>query len=385
MSLTQRDTPDRVYYDVVISNLSDNNRPIPLYFNETRNSPFVLDPQSYYLSIVRFTLDTVTLPVITPDIQPNQPNRDLTVYSVTLQWTNPVAPFQTFVQQEFIQFAPQDQAATVPAPPSQTNNGLQNNSTGYYNIYNFSYFLLLLNQTFTTCFNNLNAQVVAAGLALPTTYAPVMSADAQNGIALLSGDAAGYDDQTSNFISIYFNASLFTLFSSLPFIIENFDVVPNGKNARIIMSGFGGSNLVPFPPVAPLYTAIQVAQEFSTLSAWTPITAIVFTSNTLPIVANQLSAPLLFFNGQRFSSGGNNANIAQVITDFVGNEGIYKPSITYIPSAQYRLISLVGNTPLYNLDVEVFYKTRAGELIPFRLGSGATATIKFLFTRRGTE
>ena len=386
MSFTTRDTPDKVYYDITISNLANvDSVPPVLYFNETRNNPFINDPESYYLSIVRFTLDTNTLPVITPEIQPNQANRNLTVYSITLDWDNPVAPFQSFTQQEFLIFDPQNKQATVPAPPSQTTNGLQNNNTGYYDIYNYQYWILLVNQTFQNCFNNLNAQVVAAGLVLPTTYAPIMSWDIQQNVALLSADNAGYNDTTANYIKIYFNPSMFNLFSSFPFIIESSDVVAGGKNARIIMSGFGGANLVPYPPVAPVYTALQIVQEYSTLALWTPITSIVFTSNTLPIVANQVSAPLIFSNGKRFTSGGNNANIAQVITDFVVDYGVYKPSITYIPSAQYRLVNLVGNTPLYNIDIEVFYRNRVGELIPFRLGSGGTATVKILFTRKGTE
>lgn len=386
MSFTTRDTPDKVYYDITISNLQNTaTAPPVLYFNETRNSPFVLDPESYYLSIVRFTLDTNTLPIITPEIQPApNSNLNLTTYSITMDWDNPVFPFQSFTQQTFLTFIPQNKQAIIPAPPSQTNNGLQNNETGYYDIYNYQYWIQLVNNTFQQCYNGLNAQVVGAGLALPSAFAPVMSWDTQGNIAILNADQAGYDDTASNYISIYFNPSLFNLFSSFPFIVESTDVVPNGKNARIIMSGFGGANVVPFPPVAPVYTALQIVQEYSTIALWTPITSIVFTSNTLPIVANQVSAPLLFFNGKRFQSGGNNSNIAQIITDFVANDGIYKPSITYIPSAQYRLVNLVGNSPLYNLDIEVFYKNRVGEFIPVRLGSGGTATIKILFTRKGT-
>jgi hypothetical protein len=386
MSFTNRDTPDKVYYDITISNLANTNTaPPPLYFNETRNSPFVIDPESYYLSIVRFTLDTNTLPVITPEIQADQSDRNLSVYSVTLEWENPVAPFQTFVQQTFLIYAPQNQQAVIPAPPSQTVNKLQNNATGYYDIFNYQYWILLVNQTLQQCYNDLNTQVVSAGLALPSAYAPIMNWDTQQSVAILNADIAGYNDQTSNFIKIYFNPSMFNLFSSFPFIIESSDVVANGKNSRIIMSGFGGANTVPYPAVAPLYTALQIVQEYSTLSLWTPITSIVFTSNTLPIVANQVSAPLLFNNGKRFTTGGNNANIAQVITDFIVDGGVYKPSISYVPSAQYRLVNLVGNTPLYNIDVEVFYRNRVGELIPFKLGSGGTATVKILFTRKGTE
>lgn len=387
MSLTQRETADKIYYDITISNLQNSTTAGPnIYFNETRNSPFILDPSSYYLSIVRFTLDTNTLPVIQPDIQPTpNSNVNLTSYSITLEWSNPVAPFQTFLEQTFITFIPQNLQAIVPAPPSQTTTGLQNNETGYYDIFNYQYWILLVNNTFQQCFTALNAQVVGAGLVLPTPNSPVMSWDTQTNIAILNADQAGYDDTAANYIDIYFNPALFNIFSSFPFIIEKTDVIAGGKNARIIMSGFGGANVVQFPPVAPTYVALQIVQEYSTLSLWTPITSIVFTSNTLPIVANQVSAPLLFFNGKRFQSGGNNSNIAQIITDFVANDGIYKPNIVFIPSAQYRLVNLVGNSPLYNIDIEVFYKNRVGEFIPVRLNSGGTATIKLLFTRKGTE
>lgn len=384
MSLTYQDTPDKVYFDVTISNLNtvDVLPPI-LYFNETRNNPFVLDPESYYLSIVRFSLDTNTLPVITPTIQP-APNNDVnkTIYSITLSWTNPIAPFTEYVAQEFIEFIPQDTQASVPSPPSQNSNGLQNISTGYYNIFNFQYFILLVNNTFISAYNALNALVVAAGLVLPSTYAPVMAWDTQTSCASISAESPGYNDTNASFISIFFNASMFNLFSSFPYFILGTNQTL-GRNVRLSTSNFGGTNLIPFPP--PLYgsTACQIIQEYSTISSWTPITSVVFTSNTLPIVPNQISAPLLFYNGSIFNAGGNNSNIAQVITDFVAES--YKPQIIYTPSAQYRLVNLVGNTPLYNLDIGVFYKDRVGSLIPFRLPSGGTATIKILFTRKYTE
>jgi hypothetical protein len=349
MSFTQQATADKIYYDIVVSNISSQEQqPPPLYFNETRNNPFILDPESYYLSIVRFTLDTTTLPIIQPQIQPNQGNRDLTLYSFTLSYTNPVAPFQQFNFRQYVIYEPQD-LDTISA------------------------------------YAGLDALVVAAGLTLPSPNAPVMTWDTNSNTAIINCDNAGYNDSVANHIDIYMNSNLYQLFSSFPVIIYGLSSVSLGKNVRIATTSLGGSNLINFPPVAPTYSAIQVIQEHSTISVWTPITSIVFTSNTLPIVPNQVSAPLLFFNGKTFSSGGNNSNISQVITDFVGEDGIYKPSITYIPTAQYRLVSLMGNTPIYNLDVEVFYKNRISELIPFRLSSGSTATIKILFTRRNTE
>jgi hypothetical protein len=386
MSFTFQDTPDLVYYDVTITNLEGvDTVPPVLYFNETRNSPFILDPESYYLSIVRFTLDTPSLPVFQPEIVPNQSNRDLTIYTVSLSWTNPVAPFQTFNQQQPVIWSPQIVASPLPAPPSQTSNKLQNNSTGYYETLNYQYWIYLINQTFIQCFANLNAQVVAAALVLPTIHAPVLSWDTVNNIAIMNADVAGYNTSSANHIGIYFNPAMFQLFSSFPCFILSYQTAVAGKNVQIQPLGFGGANIVEFPPSAPpasQYQAYQIVQEYSTVALWTPITSIVFTSNTLPIVPNNISAPLLFINGQIFNNGGNNSNISQVITDFVSDTGIYKPSIVYTPTAQYRLVNLVGNTPVYNLDINVFWKDRVGVLQPFRLTSGSTATIKILFQRK---
>jgi hypothetical protein len=378
-------SPDKLYYDITITNLQTKTTPPPVaYFNESRNTPFVYDPESYYFSIIRFTLDTPTLPVFQPDIEPYQSDRDKTIYSFTLQWTNPVAPFQTFTQQTFVNFIPQDKEAVVPRPPSQTVNGLQNNTTGYYNLYNYQYWIYLCNLALQECYNDLSTQVTTAGLSLPTTNAPVLNFDTQNNIAILIADNAGYNNTVSNYIKIFFNPAMYQLFSSFPVIIDNLTDASLGINLQIDTATYGGSNLVQYPPTSPTYTAIQVFQEYSTVALWTPVTAIVFTSNTLPIVPNQVSAPLLFLDG-RIISAGNNSNIAQVITDFVSDTGIYKPNIVYNPQAEYRLVELQGNRPLTNVDISISWKNRIGELVPFRLSSGSTATIKILFTKKGTR
>jgi len=387
MSFTFQDTADNVYYDVTITNLETINRnPPSLYFNETRNTPFVYDPESYYLSIIRFTLDTPTLPVFIPIIQPNQSNLNLTIYSVTLSWTDPISGV-TFNQQTFVNFITQIENAVVPAPPSQTTDGLQNNNTGYYEILNYQFWIQLINNTFTTCFNDLNTQVVGAGLTLPSQNAPSMSWDTTTNCAILTADVLGYDNNLADPIEIYMNPAMYQIFSSFPVLIKGAVGITNGKNIQLIMDGFGGANIVKFPPTAPSisqYDALQIVQEYSTIALWTPITSIVFTSNTLPVVPANISSPLLFINGEVYNNGGNNSNISQVVTDFVSDNGIYKPNIVYTPSAQYRLINLVGNTPIYNLDLNVYWKSRTGVLQPFKLSSGSTATIKLLFTRKGT-
>jgi hypothetical protein len=385
MSFTNISTPDKIYYDIQISNIDDiDTLPPVLSFIETRNNPFLYESDKYYMSIIRFSLETPNLPVFIPTIQPS-PNTDinLTIYSVTLQWINPLDTSQIFTSQQFITYVPQSNIATLPPNPTQTDNGLQYNTTGYYNIYNYQYFIYLINNAFTLAYQQLLTQVTSAELNLPSSYSPILSWDTSNNTAILNCDVLGYSTTSTNYIKIFFNTALAQLFSSFPVRITSASSYL-GLNTQIITDSYNNSNIIQYPPYNPTYDAIQVFQEFSTIALWSPVTSIVFTSNTLPIVSNQVSTPIIYNNGNQLGSNGNNALISQVITDFISNEGTYKPNLVYEPSAQYRYIELLSNRPLNTFDLQVYWKDRQGVLIPFYLSSGCTATIKVLFTKKNS-
>jgi len=83
-------TADQLYFDITVSNFkSTTSKPPQFYFNEQRTLPFVRNPEDYYLSILRFTMETGSLPVFIPSIEPNQADRNKTIYSFTLDYTDP--------------------------------------------------------------------------------------------------------------------------------------------------------------------------------------------------------------------------------------------------------------------------------------------------------
>jgi hypothetical protein len=373
---------DHEYIDVYALNVNSIDAlPIPVQFTQTRNIPFLFSPQDYYLSVVRFQIDTNSLPVFTCAIQYDQGNLNLSIYSVTLSWTNPVAPFQTFNQQSFVIWSPQDQASPIPRPPSATENKFQDNSGGYYYCYNYSYWIQVINTTWTTCFQALNTQVVAAGLVLPTTNAPVFTWDSEANVGILNADLAGYNQNAANKIDIFMNLSLYQLFNSLPAYIQPFPAAL-GKNFKIDTGNFGNAQVIPFPFYLPTYNALQVFQEQTAVNVWSPISSIVFTSNTLPINSTNICKPTIYLNGISTNNNGNNSGIEQVITDFQAENNIYKNSVLYIPSGENRYVDLMGTTPLYTIDINMFWKNKEGELYPFRLSAGCSASIKVLFERK---
>ena len=365
MSFNSNHIASRLYYDILCTNLNTKASSNPvLSFQETRSKPFIYSPQDYYMSIVRFSLDTCSLPIWVPTIQASQPDYDLTIYSVSMTYNG-----QTV--QTYVQFVPQDLTQSAPPKPNSTQTGLQL-FCEYYYVYNYEYVISLINTALASCFASLGALT-----ALPTTNIPYMKWDNTNLMATLITDQNGFNNSSNDFIGLYMNNALYQLFSSLPMII-NSTTSTTGLNYQISCNAYGiGSTST------STYTQQLLIQEYSTISVWNPVMSIVFTSNTMPIVCEQLSAPLVFMNGTTIQST-NNSNIANIITDFEADNGIYKPNLVYQPSI-FRYKELIGNSPLSSIDIQCYWKSRSGNLIPFYLNTGCSASMKLMFVLLGTQ
>ena len=379
---------DNVYLDLCVSNFqSTNTKPVAFNYNDNRSIPFLENPQAYELTIVRFSLDTATAPVFLPSIQSNQADPNLTIYSITMEY--PIAG-QIVVHQEYLRFNPQDKSAAFPAPPNQTFNKQPDFSTGYYNIYNYSFFIFNVNQTITACFNNLKAKVLAIDPAsFFPPHQPIITWDTSNDRAVITTESQYFDQNplnTTSIIRIYMNPAMFNLFSSFPIVLYGYEGITLGRNFLLGIVNVGSLNqvtiAVPYSNPLVTYDAIQTFQEYSTVSAWSPIQAIVFTSNTLPVLSNAVSPPVIYNDQQLISTPSNNTATANIITDIVTNSGQYAPSVLYEPAAQYRMITLFGNEPLTNIDLQIYYRLRDGSLVPFVLSSGGSVSVKLGFFKK---
>ena len=366
--------PKHIYYDIQVTNyVSSQTVPPILKFQETRTTPFLIDPRDYTLSIIRFQLDTPSLPIFVPEIALNQLDSNRTIYSLTLEYDD-------FKIQQFIEYYSPDISIPQPPPP----NPLPDNSSGYYNIYSYQYFINMINKTFIRAFDKL---VEEFGAEMPTTNPPFLSWDSVNNVAIINADKAGYANG-ENLINIYFNNSLFNLFSSFLAIYEGYNV-SYGMNKMIsIENNLSGSNTIQLPidsdPLTPTYTAIQMVQEYSTISLWSPISSIVFTSNTLPIVATQVGTPVLFYDSNLNLGTSSANNFSQIITDMIATDCQYKPTLICEPYYP-REVDLIGTGSLNTIDINCFYKTKLGQLQPFVLNSGCSASIKIMFSKSSKD
>jgi len=383
--------PDFIYYDIVTTNFQSVSTDEPfLRFSETRNNPIVPNSGDYFLSITRFSLDTYNLPTLICEIQPNQGGVNNSIYSITMDYVDANDVVLATGSQTYLNWVAQNRNTPQPLPPNALPNGLQDSQTNYYYCYSFQYFVTLMNATFQTAFGSLLLDPGSAPVA--TAKQPIIYWDETGMKAIINAESQYYNQLNSVGIKqprirIFFNPALFSLFNS--FATINFGISPaitDGKNYQIVIGDFLGDSTILLPTNAAPASQIeytQVFQEFSTIDTWTPVSSIVFTSNTLPIVANQLSSPQIFNNNQLIvAAQGNNANFAQIITDMETNQQVFKPQILYNPTAEYRRIAMTGNTPIADIDIEVYWRDKLGRLIPFYLPSGGSATIKFLFEKK---
>ena len=379
---------DHIYYNITILNSDDGNqKPPAVIFNEIRNSPYLDNPQDYYMSVVRFSLETPTLPLFVPQAKLGQNDPNLLVYTITLSWQDSSAGVlgTNFVQQTNVTWSPQVSNEPIPSPPID----FQDLTSAYYHCFSYQWFIDRVNIALSSCYTALKAQVVAAGKTLPSNFAPIMEWAVPDYQAIIDADISGYN--LNNDISgalvrpikLFFNAPMYNLFSSFEAFGLGYEAVTSGRNFQIRLRNNNGLNI--YSPMPAGWTAIQAYQEYATTPLWNPVQSLVFTTALLPVVPELTSVPRLFGSDAKFYNVGNNSNITSILTDFeVGlTTGVeYKPNVQYVPSSEYRLADLFGNNPLSAIEVRVFWKDPWGNLNPFLLNSGCSASIKILFRKK---
>jgi hypothetical protein len=371
---------NHIYYDLLQTNLENTDtEPKLCEFNDNRNQNFLENPEDYKMSIVRFMIETPTLPVFRPTIQNIDPSLvpaginpiDYTIYSITLK-RNTAQPDSNGnyspeqLSQQFIIWETQTITKAPPlTSPYLNSNKLQDNSTGYYDCFNYGWFINLINKAFAR-----------AASDLLTTLIPAIYFDSASQLFVLAAPIDAYNTNNEEYIEIYMNKNLYQLFSSLPEKNVSFKK-DFGLNKQIMTNNYQDFNTTNINGDINL----MVYSEYPTVYLWSPVTSIVFTSSTLPVLPSNASNPIVTRDGENVIKIGN-PNTRMTITDLVAGDS-YKPYLVYTPSAEYRYFDLMKTSePLKDIDIQVYWQDKQGFLNEFKLSSGSSATIKILFSRK---
>ena len=435
IEIVKSDTSDsHIYYDVLITNMdSSSTAPIPLTYKSNRSSPIIMNCSEWYFSIIRFTLDTLSLPVFIPSIDLSSTSTTSislnslvpqpTIYSITLTYTTNGTTY--IGDQTFVQWLPE---SLYTSTPNNTSN-YQDNSTNYYSCYSYNYWINLVNKALSAAFTSLKTVVENDDAIFSYTNPPFFVWNNDTATATLNCDLGSseggfatlfYNGATSasanpnigitpysyGQISVFFNSQLYNLFNSLPCFIYGYGTAMNipfptqydtttgqitetssysvpGANVQILCNVYSSQNILSSSTTFPFQAVdaiqyIQVQQEYSTTPAWNPVKSLVFTSNTIPVIPTDVGAPYIY-NGNQIIAQSANANIISSITDFCSSNADYRGYINYTPSGEYRLIDMNSNTPLSDINISVFWMDRSGNLIPFYLLAGCSCSLKLMF------
>ena len=381
---------DHTYYSLNFRNSGINGNAdfAVINYEEIRNSPYLINPQDYYLSVVRFSMSTSTLPILVPEVLTESTNT--LVYSVSM--SNPTLNGGVAVQ-TYVVFTPQ---SNVPKAPFSAGQNSQ-----YWYIYQVPPFIQMVNTALATCYDTLYGGT-GSGL-----YPPYLTWDPALNVATFHAADDEFNEDlviAETGTSVFFNSALFQLFNSFPAYVAN--LVNNSSPAAI--SAVAGrhfrfqffnsynslevtANTYTQPEIPPCGTPVaaklylSVVQQYSSVPSMNPVKGIVFLTSLLPVNPENVSQPEASGTGRGFQNNGNNANIATVLTDFevnleTGQE--YRPFILYTPTAEYRLVDLISNQELKAIQISIAWRNSFGQIIPMLLGSNGNAQIKMMFRRK---
>ena len=375
-SSVSSDGLSRVYYDITMTSARTEDTGIsdpPVKFVESRSQAIIDDCSLYDLTIVRFTMDGCgsDLPMWIPTIMPLaqqeamegyttfDPNK--TVYAVTI---NGSKSGTNAGDTAYLEWTSEVSGALAGSPK-------------YYYCYTYSHFCDMFNTAVASAFSN-----VASQLGGVTTKVPQLVYNGSTNLFSLYCDSNGFGpDRTSNTESfgITFDVNLYQL-------LRNFDNVytPNNQpeTNQIIVRNRLSNQLV-----IGGTTYYVVTQDYpSTDAIWSPVQSIVFTTSLLPVIPEQVGAPIVVSDGNNSNTFSSQANFQTTITDValpLTRSSDYKQFIEYAPNP-YRMISLsTSRQEIREFDVSVYWKDKFGILNPVTMPNGASVSLKLLFRLKG--
>jgi len=384
--------PDNMYVNIIFQGSDVNSYrnivDVNAEYDNTRCDPFITKPGEYYASVIRFTapLDYVPLfivPIVPAAQQVGPFNPNLSTYVIGIAYNGimyppTVPPLANNVIWE---------TETYSLPPQYANPAATgyDPANPYWWAYEVSSIVSCINKAILVAF----AAFAAANPAAPqaTKPPPQLVFNATEELLYWYWDITwGTTDRTPNPVNIpriSINQPLNNIingFDSL--LVQRIGITLDDFERMLFVPTY--ANTVPFPPAGlPAGTELHFnSQDLSTLSAATSIRKIIVTSNSLATVDEAVPV-----NGTTGSGTNINNNPASesIVADFIPQFQSLKDirSIAYyIPSAQYRLMDLLGYQSISRLDFQIQWVDTSSNKYPVILGVGQQASLKLAFIKK---
>lgn len=362
---------NHIYFNCIMAN--PGPRAVPAVCSQSRTSPLLTDPSKWYLSVIRFDVPGRDIPIniVYADPFPNT-NVNQLIYTVTLTrngtTSGPVNLIWNGPEYNTV-FKPQVPVFTAQQPRQLVTDP-------YYFNNNYSRFVRLINTALATAY-----------AALPdkgsTTQPPYITFDPVTDLMTMWAQQS-YQQNTTNPLDpsnvlIWFNNQLFDYMPSFNAIFNGYVPPVVGQDWAIpIINTYNNSGTG-----ATGGAYYLMVQDYSSLFSWNSLQNLSFRSNSLPISFENSTG--VDSNGQLLEGSASGNQIA-ILTDFEpidnGTPGIFKESIQYFPFGEYRLIDMLGNVPITQIQLQVYWTDTKGVVHPLYIPPNNLLSFKILFRRK---
>ena len=356
----RRFDPNQPVHDYLELNVYNNDlrtekkQDFPLVFTINRNSPFLMCPNNYFASIVKFNIDTVSLPVFIPQVKIGQADPNKLLYKITMKNS------AGLIASENITYIPTNTTLSVSAPLT-----IQDLTSSYYYVESFNDWVKMLNNTLS-----------ALCTTLTITDAPFFHFDISSSLFKLYVPAS-YTTE-----AIYIDQQLGSLLATFPF---KYQLIPTTTEYGYKFEVYNDNYTNQQTLNSILYNVMS--QEISTVNVYNPVKGIVFTVYNLPVLNSNVAPSYIFgSDANMLNQKTTTDNISPVISTFsigVGDlKSCYKNNISYVPAGEYRLFDLIGSQPLYSITIKCLWKDAFGNMHNFILSPCCSGDLYLLFRRR---
>lgn len=353
---------EHIYYNINIYNGSDSTNNSIAYFSEERTEPILYNPEDYHLSVVRMEIPLSTIPIFYFPLIVGTNNPDNNFFRIFLRFNGVNYP---------------------------NNNGqgityiTLNSTPGFIpSIYSYHHFVNLINVALSDAFNSIPGPILAILSAVPYNIntPPIMLYDQNTKLFKIIAQSIsglnGYNNgpingPSTNTLEIWFNGNLFTYFEYFESFFRGFPsdlstTIDSQRNFQIIVRNYGdnyvSNNLI-------------ITQEIQGLFLLNSLRKIILTTDSIPVKRENIAT---------FTESGN-PTTRSILSDFEPSIDINtnsRETVQYIPTAEYRLVDMLGNNPLRRLSIQIFWEDQRQKLYPIFIPPYKGITVKILFRKK---
>jgi len=382
--------PEFIYYNshaISTQNYSQGQKDDAVArISEDRTTAIIPDISKYDLSIVRFdAVGLKDIPIFIPMIETGQSDPNKTVYRCTMsvRISDGASGFQSFTATENLTFFPQLLGLEQPTPPILRPEY----SNEYYYVYSIDHVSKLLDKLFFEVYNDLQQQIdnFANEPITLVPRPPQVQFDTNTKKYKIYFDKRGYGKTTvpsgsDAFFDIWFNSNLYNLVSNFSgYFNEN--IVEDTKYFKFDFYQHLGTQYETINSIE----YIVMEQENESLQLWSPAANIVFTTDLIPSLSEQVNISNL--SGTSIERVGNNNDTENILTDIALplDNPFDVQNISYVPSAEYRMINLNNSAgrQLKNINFSLLWRNKYnGALVPVKLSGGSYFSVKLMFRHK---